>query len=247
MSTVSAAQCVASPASNRIPVPLFIQFVVSFCCAGWAILTHLTATEELLNKWRENLILAGGVGSLQRRENWWSSKNSMTVVLPESDVWLSVWHLLVLEVGLRAAVVTTADTNRKRWLYWYIEVQSNLRALSLSFSCSEIAKCHSVEGARSHSVYMFICMHTQTLTRTLFLAQLIRLCGLRDKYRVCQNICIPVTRHLNMQSCHFQWTGWPYAAGSTNQWNHFRLVWKKFAWPHSWVFSDPHHTYKYTL
>lgn len=144
-----------------------------------------TATEEVKCKWSENWILADSVGCLplQKRKNWWSSKNSMTVVLPESDVWLlSVFHLLVLEVELRAAVVTTADTNRKRWLDWYIEFQSNLRALSLSFPCSEIAKCHSVGGARSHSLY--VCMHTQTLTWTLFLAQLIRWCRLRDEISI---------------------------------------------------------------
>jgi len=182
MSHVNAAQCVASAASNRIPVPLSIQFVVSVCCADWAILTHLTATEEVQYKWLENWILTDSVGSVQRRENWWSSTNSMTVVLPESDVRLSVFHLLLPEVELRAAVVTAADTNRKQWLDWYIEVRSNLRALSLSFPCSEIAKCHSVGGARSHSVY--IRMHKQTLTWTLFLAQLIRWCGLRDEISI---------------------------------------------------------------
>jgi hypothetical protein len=150
-------------------------------------------------KWSEDWILADSLGSVQKRENWWSSKNSTTVVLPESDVWLSVFHLLVLEVELRAAVVTTADTNRKRWLDWYIEVQSNLRALSLCFPCSEIAKCHSVGGARSHSLY--ICMHTQTLTWTLFLAQLIRGCRLRDEISIG---CVKIYVYLFLS--HVTWT-----------------------------------------
>lgn len=177
MSHVNGAQCVATPAGNRIPVPLSIQFVVSVCCTDWAILAHLTATEEVKYKWRENWILADSLGSLQKRENRWSSTNSMTVVLPESDVWLSVFRLLVHEVEPRAAVVTTADTNRKRSLDWYIEVQNNLRALSRSFPSSEIAKCHSVGGARSHSVYMYAYTNTHMNTVSGPAYPLVRIAG----------------------------------------------------------------------
>jgi hypothetical protein len=46
----NAAQCAANPAGNRIAISLSLQFVVSVCCADWAILTNLTATEEVKYK-----------------------------------------------------------------------------------------------------------------------------------------------------------------------------------------------------
>jgi hypothetical protein len=92
-------------------------------------------------------------------------------------------------------------------IYRGVEQLACVRALSLSFLLFEDGK---VPLCRRCTITFCLYMYAYTNTHMycVFLAQVFRWCGLRDKYRVCQNIFISVTRHLNMQSSPFKSTGW---------------------------------------
>jgi hypothetical protein len=82
----------------------------------------------------------------------------MTVVLPESDVRLSVCHLLVPEVELRAAVVTAADTNRKQW--WIDILRFGATYVSYRF-LSPVRRSQSaiLSVVHDHILSIYVCIH----------------------------------------------------------------------------------------